>query len=258
MEINGKVAIVTGGSSGIGAASVRLLAARGMKVLVADINEEKGNAIAKEVGGAFAKVDVTSTDQIIESIDMARSMGEVWALVNSAGFGWAQRTIGKDGSYESAHSLDAFKRVIDLNLIGTFDFLRLTATAMSQNSPDADGQRGSIVNIASVAAFDGQIGQASYSASKVGVVGMTLPIARDLGAVGVRVNTVAPGLIDTPIYGEGERAEEFKAKLAKDVVFPHRLGKPEELASMVLECIANSYMNGQVIRVDGGIRLPPK
>ena len=258
MEIKGKVAIVTGGSSGIGAACVHLLAAQGMKVLVADINEEKGNAVAKEVGGAFAKVDVTNTDQIIDAIEMARSMGEVWALVNSAGFGWAQRTVGKDGKYESAHSLDAFRRVIDLNLIGTFDFLRLTATAMSQNGPDADGQRGAIVNIASVAAFDGQIGQASYSASKGGVVGLTLPVARDLAAIGVRVNTVAPGLIDTPIYGEGERADQFKATLAKDVVFPHRLGKPEELASMVVECIVNSYMNGQVVRVDGGIRLPPK
>jgi NAD(P)-dependent dehydrogenase (short-subunit alcohol dehydrogenase family) len=258
MDINGAVAIVTGGASGIGAAAVRALAAKGAKVLVADMQQDKGEAIADEVGGAFCKVDVTNTEQIIEAVEMAKSMGPLRVLVNSAGIGWPQRTIGKDGQYESAHSIDIYKKVIAINLIGTFDCLRLAATAMSQTPPMEHGERGAIVNIASVAAFDGQIGQAAYSSSKGGVVGMTLPVARDLSAVGIRVNCIAPGLIDTPIYGQGEGAEAFKANLEKGVLFPHRLGAPEELASMVLECITNSYMNAEVIRVDGGIRMPPK
>ncbi len=193
MELNGSSAVVTGGASGIGAAAARQLAAKGAKVVVADLQEDAGNAVADEIGGAFCKVDVTNTDDIINAIEMATSMGPLKALVNSAGIGWAQRTVGKDGSYDSAANLEAFQRVININLIGTFDCIRLGATAMSRNEPDEFGERGAIVNLASVAAFDGQIGQASYSASKGGVVGMTLPIARDLAAVGVRVNTVAPG-----------------------------------------------------------------
>lgn len=258
MELNGSSAVVTGGASGIGAAAARQLAAKGAKVVVADLQEEAGNAVADEIGGAFCKVDVTNTDDIINAIEMATSMGPLKALVNSAGIGWAQRTVGKDGSYDSAANLEAFSRVININLIGTFDCIRLGATAMSRNEPDEFGERGAIVNLASVAAFDGQIGQASYSASKGGVVGMTLPIARDLAAVGVRVNTVAPGLIDTPIYGEGEASEQFKANLQRGVLFPQRLGFPDELASMVVECITNSYMNAETIRVDGGIRMQPK
>ena len=258
MDISGASAIVTGGASGIGAASARLLAKRGAKVVVADLQADKGEALAKEIGGAFCKVDVTNTDDIINAVEMAKSMGPVRVLVNSAGIGWAQRTVGKDGSYDSAANLDAFKRVIAINLIGSFDCIRIAATAMSTTEPLANGERGAIVNIASVAAFDGQIGQASYSASKGGVVGMTLPIARDLAAIGVRVNTVAPGLIDTPIYGDGENSEAFKANLQKGVLFPQRLGAPEELASMVVECVTNSYMNAETIRVDGGIRMQPK
>ena len=258
MDINGVSAIVTGGASGIGAAAARQLAAKGAKVVVADLQEEAGRAVADEIGGAFCKVDVTSTDDIINAVEMATSMGPLRVLVNSAGIGWAQRTVGKDGSYDSAANLDAFKKVIAINLIGTFDCIRIVGTAMSRNEPLAHGERGAIVNIASVAAFDGQIGQASYSASKGGVVGMTLPIARDLAAVGVRVNTVAPGLIDTPIYGQGDASEAFKTNLQKGVLFPQRLGAPEELASMVVECIVNSYMNAETIRVDGGIRMPPK
>jgi NAD(P)-dependent dehydrogenase (short-subunit alcohol dehydrogenase family) len=258
MDISGASAIVTGGASGIGAASARILAAKGAKVVVADLQEDKGNALATEIGGAFCKVDVTNTDDIIAAIEMALSMGPLRVLVNSAGIGWAQRTVGKDGQFESAANLDAFKKVIAINLIGSFDCIRLAATAMSRSEPLANGERGAIVNIASVAAFDGQIGQASYSASKGGVVGMTLPIARDLAAIGVRVNTVAPGLIDTPIYGEGDASESFKENLQKGVLFPQRLGAPEELASMVVECITNSYMNAETIRVDGGIRMPPK
>lgn len=258
MELKNASAIVTGGASGIGAASARLLAKRGAKVVVADLQADKGEELAKEIGGAFCKVDVTNTQDIINATEMAKSMGPIRALVNSAGIGWAQRTVGKDGSYESAANLDAFKKVIAINLIGSFDCIRIVATAMSRNEPLAHGERGAIVNIASVAAFDGQIGQASYSASKGGVVGMTLPIARDLAAIGVRVNTVAPGLIDTPIYGKGEASEAFKANLQKGVLFPQRLGDSEELASMVVECITNSYMNAETIRVDGGIRMPPK
>jgi NAD(P)-dependent dehydrogenase (short-subunit alcohol dehydrogenase family) len=258
MDINGASAIVTGGASGIGAASARLLAARGAKVVVADLQEDRGTALANEIGGAFAKVDVTNTDDIVNAIEMAKSMGPVRVLVNSAGIGWAQRTVGKDGTYESAANLDAFKKVIQINLIGSFDCIRLAATAMSTTEPLDSGERGAIVNIASVAAFDGQIGQASYSASKGGVVGMTLPIARDLAAIGVRVNTVAPGLIDTPIYGQGDASEAFKSNLQKGVLFPQRLGSPEELASVVVECITNSYLNAETIRVDGGIRMPPK
>ncbi len=258
MDLNGVSAIVTGGASGIGASTARLLASKGAKVVVADLQEDKGTALANEIGGAFCKVDVTNTEDIINAVEMAKSMGPVRVLVNSAGIGWAQRTVGKDGSYDSAANLDAFRKVIAINLIGTFDCIRIAATAMSTTEPLEHGERGAIVNIASVAAFDGQIGQASYSASKGGVVGMTLPIARDLSAIGVRVNTVAPGLIDTPIYGEGENSATFKANLEKGVLFPHRLGDGSELASMVVECITNSYMNAETIRVDGGIRMPPK
>ena len=258
MDISGASAIVTGGASGIGAAAARRLAAKGAKVVIADLQEEKGSALADEIGGAFCKVDVTSTDDIVNAVEMAKSMGPVRVLVNSAGIGWAQRTVGKDGTYESAANLDAFKRVISINLIGTFDCTRIAATAMSTTEPLESGERGAIVNIASVAAFDGQIGQASYSASKGGVVGMTLPIARDLAAIGVRVNTVAPGLIDTPIYGQGDASEAFKSNLQKGVLFPQRLGSSDELASVVLECITNSYLNAETIRVDGGIRMPPK
>ncbi len=258
MELSGSTAIVTGAASGIGAACARRLAAQGATVVVADLQADKGEALAAEIKGVFAQVDVTSTEQIAGAVEAAGDIAPLRAVVNSAGIGWAQRTVGRDGTIESAHSLEAFTKVVQINLIGTFDVVRQAATAMSHNEPDADGCRGAIVNLASVAAFDGQIGQASYSASKGGVVGMTLPVARDLAAVGIRLNTVAPGLIDTPIYGEGEEAEAFKAKLGESVLFPKRLGVPAELASMVIECLTNSYMNGEVVRVDGGIRMPPK
>ncbi len=258
MDITGASAIVTGGASGIGAAVARLLAAHGASVVVADLQDEVGAALATEIGGAFVRVDVTRTDDIVGAVEMAKSIGPLRVLVNSAGIGWAQRTVGKDGSYDSAANLEAFKKVIAINLVGSFDCIRLAGTAMSVTEPLESGERGAIVNIASVAAFDGQIGQASYSASKGGIVGMTLPIARDLAAIGVRVNTVAPGLIDTPIYGEGEASDAFKANLQKGVLFPQRLGRPDELASVVLECITNSYLNAETIRVDGGIRMPPK
>lgn len=258
MDISGASAIVTGGASGIGAAVVRQLAAHDARVVVADVNDDAGRALADEVGGVFIHVDVTDTTHIETAIAAAEELAPLRVLVNSAGIGWAQRTVGRDGSFESAHDLDAYKKVIAINLIGTFDALRLAATAIGRTEPLDSGERGAICNLASVAAFDGQIGQAAYSSSKGGVVGMTLPVARDLAAIGVRVNTVAPGLIDTPIYGEGEAAEQFKAKLGESVNFPKRLGRPEELASMVLECLTNSYMNGETVRVDGAIRMPPK
>lgn len=258
MDINGVSAIVTGGASGLGEATVRLLTQRGARCVVLDMNDAKGEQLAKEVGGIFVHADVTDTDQVISAVEAAKDLGPLRVLVNCAGIGFASRTVGKDGSYESAHDLEAFKKVIMVNLVGTFNCTRLAASAMSRTEPLADGERGAIVNTASVAAFDGQIGQASYSASKGGIVGMTLPIARDLGVVGIRVNTIAPGLIDTPIYGTGEASEAFKAKLKKDVVFPDRLGRPEEFASLAVELVTNSYMNGETVRIDGAARLQPK
>ncbi|UMG93600.1 SDR family NAD(P)-dependent oxidoreductase [Nocardioides sp. TF02-7] len=258
MDLTSSSAIVTGAASGIGAACARRLAALGATVVVADLQTDKGEALAEEIGGVFALVDVTDTEQVGAAVRAATEIAPLRAVVNSAGIGWAQRTIGRDGTLESAHSLEAFTKVIQINLIGTFDMVRQAATAMNGNEPDADGCRGAIVNLASVAAFDGQIGQAAYSASKGGVVGMTLPVARDLAAAGIRLSTVAPGLVDTPIYGEGEQAEAFKAKLGESVLFPKRLGRPDELASMVVECLTNPYLNAEVVRVDGGIRMPPK
>jgi NAD(P)-dependent dehydrogenase (short-subunit alcohol dehydrogenase family) len=249
---------VTGAASGIGAAVARQLAGAGATVLVADVQDDRGTELAEEIGGTFAHVDVTSTDDVVAAVDRAAALGELRILVNSAGIGPAARTVGRDGTYDSAHDLDLYKRVIAINLVGTFDMARIAGTAMSRLEPLTSGERGAIVNLASVAAFDGQIGQAAYSSSKGGIVGMTLPLARDLAAIAVRVNTVAPGLIDTPIYGEGEKAEEFKARLGESVLFPKRLGRPDELASMVLECLRNSYLNATVVRVDGGIRMPPK
>jgi NAD(P)-dependent dehydrogenase (short-subunit alcohol dehydrogenase family) len=258
MDMKDCSAIVTGGASGIGEAAARKLAALGAKVVIADMQDDKGKAVASDIGGAFCHVDVTSTDEVIAAVETAKEMGPLRSLVNSAGIGWATRTIGRDGQYDSAHPLDIYTKVIMVNLVGTFNCIRLAATAMSQTEPLQNNERGAIVNVASVAAFDGQIGQAAYSSSKGGVVGMTLPVARDLAAVGVRVNTIAPGLIDTPIYGQGDASEAFKSNLQKGVLFPQRLGSPDELASMAIELITNSYMNAETIRVDGGIRMPPK
>ena len=258
MELNGISAIVTGGASGLGEATCRLLAERGASVVVADLQADKGEALAKDIGGLFCQVDVTATDQVSAAVDAAKELGPLKVLVNCAGIGWATRTIGRDGQYESAHDLDVFRKVIEINLVGTFNCIRLAATAMSQNEPDENGQRGAIVNTASVAAEDGQIGQAAYSASKGGIVGMTLPVARDLAAVGVRVNTILPGLIDTPIYGTGEASEQFKEKLAVAVLFPKRLGRPSEYATLALELLTNDYMNAESIRLDAGIRMQPK
>lgn len=258
MELGGTSAIVTGGASGLGAATARLLAEHGATVVIADPQADKGEALAKEIDGVFAETDVSNPEQVIAAIDAATGRAPLWSLVNCAGVGWAARTIGKDGEYSSAHDLDLYRKVLEINLVGTFNCIRLAATAMSRNEPDADGQRGAIVNTSSAAATEGQIGQAAYSSSKGGIVGMTLPVARDLSVVGIRVNTILPGLIDTPIYGSGPEAEEFKSRLGTQVLFPPRLGKPEEFASMAVELLRNNYMNGESIRLDAGIRMQPK
>lgn len=256
INLEGTAAIVTGGASGIGEACARQLAEAGARVVVADLNEERGTAVASEIGGLFAKTDVTSEEDGLAAVAAASEMGALRSVVNSAGIGWAARTVDRSGE---PFDMGAFQTVIAINLVGTFNMMRLGAAAMAKTEPmDDDGYRGAIVNMASVAAFDGQIGQLAYSASKGGVVSMTLPAARDLSAIGVRVNTIAPGLIDTPIYGEGEASDEFKAKLGESVLFPKRLGSSEELAFMVMECLTNPYVNGETIRLDAGVRLPPK
>ena len=256
MNLEGASALVTGGASGIGEASAEQLAALGARVVIADLNEEAGAAVASRLGGLFVKCDVSSEEDGAAAVAAAGEMGPLRALVNSAGLGRAGRTVDRNNDPMPQKDFDF---VVRINLLGSFNMLRQSAAAMAKTDPvDDDGSRAAIVNMASVAAFDGQIGQAAYSASKGGVVGMTLPIARDLSAVGIRVNTIAPGLIDTPIYGEGEESEKFKAHLGQAVLFPKRLGTAEELAFMVVDLITNPYMNGEVVRVDGGIRMPPK
>jgi NAD(P)-dependent dehydrogenase (short-subunit alcohol dehydrogenase family) len=255
MNPSGQVAIVTGGGSGLGEATARALAAKGAKLALLDVAVERAQKVAAELGGIAVKCDVSSADgaeaAIAEAVD---KLGGPRILINCAGIGLALRTTSKDG----AHPLDLYRKIIEVNLIGTFNMIRLFAVRCEKLEPLEGGERGVIVNTASVAAYDGQIGQAAYSASKGGVVGMTLPVARDLSAAGIRLNTVAPGLIDTPIYDAFPDPDEFKANLGQNVLFPKRLGRADELASMVVECLTNSYMNGETIRVDGGIRMPPK
>jgi NAD(P)-dependent dehydrogenase (short-subunit alcohol dehydrogenase family) len=258
MEIEGAAAIVTGGASGLGEAIARLLAERGAHVVVLDVDESRGQQVAAELRGTYARADVRDEAQVIAAVDAAVALGPLRVLVNCAGIGSPARTIGRDGEYSSAHSLEAFQRVVGVNLIGTFNCTRLAATAISRTPALADGERGAIVNTASIAAFDGQIGQAAYSASKGGIVGLTLPLARDLAVVGIRVNTIAPGLIDTPIYSHHPDPEAFKERLRRDVLFPPRLGHSSEFASMALELVSNSYMNGAVLRLDAGARLGPR
>jgi NAD(P)-dependent dehydrogenase (short-subunit alcohol dehydrogenase family) len=256
MNLSGASAIVTGGASGLGEACARQIAELGAHIVIADRQDERGKAVADEIGGLFVSCDVSNEEDSAAAVAAAVELGPLRALVNSAGVGRAARTLDRNNE---PLSQAAFEFVIRVNLLGSFNMLRQAAAAMAKTEPlDGDGARGAIVNLASVAAFDGQVGQAAYSASKGGIVGMTLPIARDLSAVGVRVNTVAPGLIDTPIYGTGSKAEEFKAHLGESVLFPKRLGSAEELAFTVLECLTNPYVNGEVIRVDGGIRLPSR
>jgi len=258
MELSNTSAIVTGGASGLGESTARELAKRGVRVVLADLNQERGEALASELNGQFVSCDVTNTDQVVAAVEAAIALAPLFSVVNCAGIGWATRTIGKDGEYASAHDLDLYRRVIEINLVGTFNVCRLAASKMSLNEPDPDGCRGAIVNTASVAAEDGQIGQVAYSSSKGGVVGLTLPLARDLAVVGIRANCILPGLIDTPIYGTGQASEDFKARLGSGVLFPRRLGRADEFGSLAVELLANSYMNAESIRLDAGIRMQPK
>ena len=256
MDITGASAIVTGGASGLGEATARLLAGRGARVVVLDLQEQRGQTLAAELGGRFANADVADEEQVAAAVATASELGPLRVLVNCAGLGRAGRVIGRD---LSPIPLEQFEFVLRVNLVGTYNCTRLAAAAMAATDPLADGtSRGAILNTASAAAFDGQIGQTPYSASKAGIVGMTLPLARDLARHGIRVNTIAPGLIDTPIYGSGEQAEAFKDKLAESVVYPNRLGTAEEFASMAVEVLTNGYANGETIRLDGAIRMPPK
>jgi NAD(P)-dependent dehydrogenase (short-subunit alcohol dehydrogenase family) len=257
MELNATAAIVSGGASGLGEATVRELAAGGSKVVVADLNEERGKALAEEVGGLFARTDVSDAESVRAAVEVAASAGApLRFVINCAGIGWASRTVGRDGS---PHDGAAFRKVIDVNLIGTFNLMSIGAAAIARTEPaDADGARGVVINTASIAGLEGQTGQLAYSASKGGIIGMTVPAARDLAAIGVRVNTICPGIIDTPIYGAGEASEEFKAKLAAPVVFPKRMGTAAEFAHLVRALIENDYMNSEILRFDGGIRFQPK
>jgi len=256
MELNTVVALVTGGASGLGEATVRRLVAGGAKAVIADLNEEKGQALAEELGEnvIFVKTNVASEDNVQLAVDTAlEKFGKLNVLVNCAGIGEAIKTVHHE---KGAHPLDRFKRVIEVNLIGTFNAIRLGAFAMLENEPNDGGERGVIVNTASVAAFDGQIGQAAYSASKGGIVGMTLPIARDLAREGIRVCTIAPGLFDTPLLAA--LPEPARISLGQQVPFPSRLGQPAEYAQLAQQIIENAMLNGETIRLDGAIRMAPR
>lgn len=254
MKIEGSVAIVTGGASGLGEATVRALVAAGAKAVIIDMNEERGAAVADELGDGvvFVKADVSDAEQVQAAVDAGKALGPVRIAVNCAGVGWAARTLKRDGT---PHDLELFRKVITINLLGSFNVLRLAASAMSENDP-VDGERGVVINTASVAAFDGQIGQAAYAASKGGVVGMTLPIARDLAKANIRVMTIAPGTFDTPMLAGV--AEEFRQALAAGIPNPSRLGDPAEYAALARHIVENPYLNGEVIRIDGALRMPPK
>jgi NAD(P)-dependent dehydrogenase (short-subunit alcohol dehydrogenase family) len=256
MDITGAAAIVTGGASGLGEATARRLATEGARVVILDKQVERGEKVAAELGGVFAEADVSDEDQVQAAVDAASELGPLRVLVNCAGLGPAARILNRDGS---PVELRKFAFLIRVNLIGTYNCCRLAASAMAATEPLTDGtSRGAILNTASVAAFDGQIGQTAYSAAKGGVVGMTLPMARDLARHGIRVNTIAPGVFDTPIYDKLPDPDAFKANLGTNVVYPNRAGVADEFASLALEVITNDYMNGETIRHDGAIRMPPR
>ncbi|MFB8763073.1 SDR family NAD(P)-dependent oxidoreductase [Nocardiopsis alba] len=257
MDLNGISALVSGGASGLGEATAKELASAGATVVIADMNAERGEAVAKEIGGVFVATDVSKEDQAQAAVQAAVDTGKPFRVaVSCAGIGWATRTVDRHGT---PHDLDSYQKVIQVNLIGTFNVLRLSAAAIAETEPiNEDGERGSILNTASLAGIEGQIGQIAYSSSKGGVIGMTLPAARDLAAIGVTVNTIAPGILETPIYGEGEHAEEFKQRLAAPVPFPKRLGTASEFAKLARNLVEVSYINGEVVRIDGALRMPPK
>jgi NAD(P)-dependent dehydrogenase (short-subunit alcohol dehydrogenase family) len=249
LQLDGIGALVAGGASGLGEATARELAARGARVTIADLNDERGEALAAEIEAAFAHADVTDEAQVRAAVEAA---GELRLAVSCAGIGWAERTVKRDGPA----ALEPFKAVVRVNLIGTFNVLRLAAAAMAGNDPDGGGERGAVVMTASIAAFDGQIGQAAYSASKGGVVGLTLPAARDLSRLGIRVCTIAPGLFDTPLLAA--LPEDARQALGAQVPHPPRLGRPEEYALLACHIAENPMLNGETIRLDGALRMPPK
>jgi NAD(P)-dependent dehydrogenase (short-subunit alcohol dehydrogenase family) len=252
MEIAGNVFIVTGGASGLGEGTARMLADQGGKVVIADLQEDVGQRVATDIGGHYVRCDVSQEADAEATVAAAQGIGRLAGLVNCAGIAPAAKTVGKDGP----HSLDLFRKTLTVNLLGSFNMIRLAAAAMALNSPEATGERGVLISTASVAAYDGQIGQAAYAASKGGVVGMTLPIARDLARVGVRNMTIAPGIFGTPmLFG---MPQEVQDALAASVPFPSRLGTPRDFARLVLHIISNEMLNGEVIRLDGAVRLPPR
>jgi NAD(P)-dependent dehydrogenase (short-subunit alcohol dehydrogenase family) len=252
MDIQGKVFIVTGGASGLGEGTARMLAAAGGKVVVADMQADKGEAVAKELGGAFVKCDVSQEADGQAVVAKAASLGKLMGLVNCAGIATAEKTVGKNGP----HSLALYTKTIMVNLVGSFNMIRLAAEAMAKNEPESTGERGCMISTASVAAYDGQIGQAAYSASKGGIVGMTLPVARDLSRNGIRNMTIAPGIFGTPmLFG---MPKEVQDALAASVPFPSRLGTPEDYAKLAKHIFENEMLNGEVIRLDGAIRLAPR
>jgi NAD(P)-dependent dehydrogenase (short-subunit alcohol dehydrogenase family) len=255
VNIEGTGALVAGGASGLGEATARMLAAAGASVVVADLNAEKGAALVEELGGgaAFVEADVTDETAVSAAVDRAARQGAGLRIsVCCAGIGWAERTAHRGGP----HNLEFFSNVVKVNLIGTFNVLRLAAAAMSENEPDEEGERGVCVNTASIAAFDGQIGQVAYAASKGGIVGLTLPAARDLASRGIRVVTIAPGLFDTPLLAA--LPEDARQALGAGIPFPSRLGRPDEYARLVEQIAANPMLNGETIRLDGALRMPPK
>ena len=252
MDISGKVFIVTGGASGLGEGTARMLAAAGGKVVVADLQVDRGQQVASEIGGVFVKCDVSLEADGQAAVAAAVGLGKLMGLVNCAGIAPAVKTVGKDG----AHPLAVYTKTITVNLIGSFNMIRLAAEAMAKNAPESTGERGVLISTASVAAYDGQIGQAAYAASKGGVVGMTLPIARDLARNGIRNMTIAPGIFGTPmLFG---MPKEVQDALAAGVPFPSRLGTPQDYAKLVRHIFENDMLNGEVIRLDGAIRLAPK
>jgi len=249
LRLDGIGALVAGGASGLGEATARALAARGARVTVADLNEERGEALAAELGAGFVRADVTDEEQVRSAVE---ATDELRLAVSCAGIGWAERTVKRDGPA----ALEPFETVVRVNLIGTFNVLRLAAAAMAAGEPDDEGERGAVVMTASIAAFDGQIGQTAYSASKGGVVGLTLPAARDLARIGIRVCTIAPGLFDTPLLAG--LPDEARQALGAQVPHPARLGRPEEYAQLACQIAENPMLNGETIRLDGALRMPPK
>lgn len=254
MKIEGSVVLVTGGASGLGEATVRRFVSQGGRAVIVDLNADRGKKLAAELGdaAAFVQADVSNPEEVQAAVDRATSMGTLRAAISCAGIGFGMRTIGKDGT---PHDLGVFQKVISVNLVGTFNILRLAASAMAKNEPE-DGERGVVVNTASVAAFDGQIGQVAYSASKGGIVGLTLPAARDLSKAQIRVVTIAPGTFDTPLLAS--LPDEMRAALAATIPHPSRLGRPDEFGALACHIVENGYLNGEVIRLDGAIRMAPR